>query len=254
MLLLSTTATAAKKATKTSATVTPQQGVMTTGASTTTQKRDSSWTYFTLPEWYIVDVTKDLGAFMDHTPWFNYPFFKVIGQFWWLLLQEMFIVLRKHGWAAALFSEYVLMDVVIGIILTLLFFLLAVLAVIPRWMYGAGGGDGTGAVPQIQAMIMTGTKTGATVMLPRYVPFTATVTEMALAGKEFISIAGCSDIQVVVRATDATTSCKISGVVRLFDFAALPSQGCEDLVALSVHVPQLATLARTVPIVRAYDF
>jgi len=90
-------------------------------------------TWHTLTEWLLVDVPTRYGAFLEHTPWFDYPYLAVVGLFWRLFAREAAIAWRKHGFLSGLWNEYTVMNVVIGGVLTAVFVQLAVLAIYPRW-------------------------------------------------------------------------------------------------------------------------
>jgi SAM-dependent methyltransferase len=90
-------------------------------------------TWHTLTEWLLVDVPTRYGAFLEHTPWFDYPYLAVVGLFWRLFGREAAIAWRKHGFRGGLCNEYTIMNIVIGGVLTAVFVQLAVLAIYPRW-------------------------------------------------------------------------------------------------------------------------
>ncbi len=93
-------------------------------------------TFFTLPEWFLVDVMKRYGSYMEHTPWYEFPYWREILLFWSLALQEFLQVRKRQGFSGALFNSYFLMILVLGGIITMLFTQLGVLAIVPWFIYG----------------------------------------------------------------------------------------------------------------------
>lgn len=92
-------------------------------------------TYYTLPEWYSVDIVREYWAFLNHTPWFEFPNLRVIGNFWKMFYHESRHVRKNHGIMAAYFSEYFIMNAVIGSVTSFVFLQMALLAIGPRMVY-----------------------------------------------------------------------------------------------------------------------
>ena len=36
--------------------------------------KNAEYTWFKLPEWLQVEIVKIFGSYMDHTPWYQFPF------------------------------------------------------------------------------------------------------------------------------------------------------------------------------------
>eukprot|EP00927_Polykrikos_kofoidii_P039712 TRINITY_DN34044_c0_g1_i1.p1 TRINITY_DN34044_c0_g1~~TRINITY_DN34044_c0_g1_i1.p1 ORF type:complete len:1636 (-),score=267.52 TRINITY_DN34044_c0_g1_i1:22-4929(-) len=75
------------------------------------------FTWFKQNEWMQVEIVQHFGAFMEHTPWFRYPFLQLMGTYFSVLLQEVKVVMRKHGIGQALASEGFMTSLVPGIVM-----------------------------------------------------------------------------------------------------------------------------------------
>lgn len=93
--------------------------------------------FFNLPEWLIVELVELFGESLHETPWFRFPFMAVLALFWRLVAVETREVVRGYGLGAALGSDGLLMDVVIGLILTFMFLQMQLMALPLRLLYGA---------------------------------------------------------------------------------------------------------------------
>jgi len=93
-------------------------------------------THYRLPEWMLVDVCKEFASFLDHTPWYKFPYLSYIGLYLKLVFVEMISAMEKHGFMAAVFSNGLLMDTIIGIVLIVMFLQLFVLSLPLRMIFG----------------------------------------------------------------------------------------------------------------------
>jgi len=88
----------------------------------------SSNSYFELPEWFLVDLPAVLGQYLSHTPFYKFPYIKIIQLFWKLVILELQTVYRKRGILSCI-SMGLVMNTVIGSVLTILFMQLYVVSV-----------------------------------------------------------------------------------------------------------------------------
>lgn len=149
--------------------------------------------YQTLTEWYLVDVAKEYGNFLEHTPYFSYPYFKIIKQFWTLWSKSLMLLWAKEGFWS-LFSEYTLMNFVIGIILTFVFVQLSILSFIPRLMYSDDDYD--------EQKIYGYTNNNKLIKLPRYKKFTQGLLDLADVEDGLKEISGQNELLVKIRIND----------------------------------------------------
>lgn len=196
--------------------------------------RDLGQSYLTLPEWYLVDVAKDYGKFLEHTPWFGYPYWKSISLFWKNWYRSTMVTYNKCGFRQAFLSPYTLMNGVIGSVVTGIFGQLSLLAVVPRLMYPLSEAPGVERigmlVVDVDNKIMSlddrisikeefahGIKYIET---PRYLPFNEIIKKMAFANIEILEIAGQKEIQFKVRVLKATPDLcfQIPGLEKLYEY------------------------------------
>ncbi|KTD68211.1 hypothetical protein Lste_1369 [Legionella steelei] len=85
-------------------------------------KRKLYQTYLTATEWRNVEMSEEYAAFLQKDkPFYRYPFFKQIYVFWQVFFQSYWAARKKHGHLELLFSEYMLMNLFIGINCTIEF-------------------------------------------------------------------------------------------------------------------------------------
>eukprot|EP00761_Pharyngomonas_kirbyi_P001944 gb/GECH01001948.1/.p1 GENE.gb/GECH01001948.1/~~gb/GECH01001948.1/.p1 ORF type:complete len:1428 (+),score=196.76 gb/GECH01001948.1/:1-4284(+) len=77
-------------------------------------------TYFRLPEWMLVRMTQQLGEYMNHTVWYEFPFFKYIVLYWRILGLEFESAANEHSTFSALTCYGFWMNIVIGLVFTII--------------------------------------------------------------------------------------------------------------------------------------
>jgi len=81
-------------------------------------KRDIIQTYLTSPEWHNVDVAQEYGSFINHTPFYEFPYMKSVLSYWKVFLSSWNIARKKKGIVAATLSQYTIMNLFIGASMT----------------------------------------------------------------------------------------------------------------------------------------
>ncbi len=85
-------------------------------------KRNLYQTYLTAPEWRNVEMSEEYAAFLKKdNPFYRYPFFKQLYVFWNVFFQSYAAARKEHGHLELIFSEYMLMNLFIGLNTTLEF-------------------------------------------------------------------------------------------------------------------------------------
>jgi hypothetical protein len=85
-------------------------------------KRNLYQTYLTATEWRNVEMSEEYAAFLQKdNPFYRYPFFYQIFVFWKVFFQSYSAAHKEHGHLQLIFSEYMLMNLFIGINCTLEF-------------------------------------------------------------------------------------------------------------------------------------
>lgn len=230
--------------------------------------RPLSQTYYTLPEWMSVDIVKEYGKFMEHTPYYEYPYWYTIGQYWKVFIREGIIVYKKCGLSEALFSSYFMMNTVVGLQTTFMFGTMSLLSLPVRLMY-SGLEDTTINMtinnshhnlttidPRIK--IINKDDTITKIKVPRYVPFMEIVLKLARNNIKIDNIAGNKEIQMklLVNKEIHGDFIHMKGTTSfIFDNQILPQTGCTYLlqydliptskyqnVAISVDIEKLHTV------------
>lgn len=96
------------------------------------------WNWYKLPEWMQVEICQIFGEFLEHTPWFRFPYMRFIGTYFKTLFKEAKVVQDMYGFKKAFGASFLTMAVP-GILMTGLFAQLEMLAAPVRYMYSAEG-------------------------------------------------------------------------------------------------------------------
>ena len=214
-------------------------------------ERELVATYLTPIECRSVDELQNLSSFLNHTPWYQYPYLKSIGSFWKHTAANTQAARRLCGTQQAFFSSAAITNFFIGSVMTGLYAQLSLLSVGPRLMYSLPGNADALTIKAIvygpseklltfepsKTKIIKRYKTGITLIeLPRYLPFTELIQKLAEQDIAIIEIAGHKEICVQIETPNSTASftppaeCTI-----LHATPALP--GKESSPRLEVKVP-----------------
>ena len=82
---------------------------------------DGAWTWFKLNEWMQVEILDELAKSLEHTPWYRFPFMEFMKTYFDVFQRECRIVQDKYGMIQAYGSIPFLIDLVPGIVMTILF-------------------------------------------------------------------------------------------------------------------------------------
>ena len=89
---------------------------------------NGAYNWYKLSEWLQIDMVKIFGNYMEHRPWFLYPFMDMIKSYFTVLQEEAMIVYGKYGIQKAILSGAFVTSFVPGITMLLLYAQLALLA------------------------------------------------------------------------------------------------------------------------------
>lgn len=169
-------------------------------------------TYHTLPEWFSVDIVKKYWEFLNHTPWFDFPYIRTIMLFFKLINDETSYIRKRYGYRKAYLNSYFLMNTVISLVTSFVFLQLSVLAIIPSMMYTRD----SNAPPEVRTAVVKGLDIDncdkrinvlknsgdyTLVEIPRYTVFNEIVMNLVKSDVVFNSIAGQKRIQIKVKAS-----------------------------------------------------
>ncbi|KAF2073892.1 hypothetical protein CYY_004780 [Polysphondylium violaceum] len=76
--------------------------------------------HYKLPEWMQVEMVQVFGEFMNHTPWYRFPFISVLKSYFEVLFKEFGKVSQKTGIMQALGDQGFITDLVPGVVMSLI--------------------------------------------------------------------------------------------------------------------------------------
>ncbi|TEB18997.1 oxidoreductase [Perkinsus sp. BL_2016] len=250
----------------------------------TAAQEDSTTSYYRLPEWVLVRVTQIYANFLNHTPWYRFPYIKFTLLYWKLVLFAYLSAARFRDPLRAATNIGLIMDVIIGVVLTLLFAQLWVLAIPLRLLYGGENpseGESSQLLvtvpshstvdwPRIDSRIQwqsLGTKNNSSLFLltiPKHIPFTEILLKISHSVEhiQLIEISGQRDdmqIEVTVDKKNAINPLKrLAGARYLYDYQ-YPTDPTTTYCALSVNINQLFEVLaelqnHSAKVLQIYDF
>jgi FAD/FMN-containing dehydrogenase/SAM-dependent methyltransferase len=172
-------------------------------------ERPGLQTYLTAPEWQNVRVSQAYGDFIEHTPFYEFPYFSEVANFWQVFGHSWSAARRDYSFWEVASSEYTLMNCFIGVMMTTEYTLKGVISAPFAWLYGkeeykeastihllAKEVDKKTLDPRARIVERYPNEGVYHMEIPRYKPFTEILLDLAEAGTEFITIAGQSRIQI----------------------------------------------------------
>ncbi len=170
--------------------------------------RDNMQTYLTSPEWLNVDTSQEYSKFINHTPFYEYPYIQNTKAYWKVFYHSCRLAAQKKGKFAVLTSPYTTMNLFIGAMMSLEYGAKSLISLPIRWM-------NSGIEPAtIQLLIkdpqqeLTILKNRITVLeqypkagmqlieIPRYKEFLDIMLKLADTHITIVEIAGNKDIQL----------------------------------------------------------
>ena len=118
------------------------------GATRDLHGGDGEFTWYKLNEWMQVEILEVMAASLDHTPWYRFPFFEVLGVYFDVLRTESDLVAAKYGPVKAYASMAFVTDLVPAIVMSALFAQLHLMAMPLRAALGGEGYLEDGADPE----------------------------------------------------------------------------------------------------------
>jgi len=98
-------------------------------------KRNMEYTLFTLPEWFIVEYTKNYGKFMETTVYYEFPYMYTMITFIKLVRGIIKQSIKEVGYINTFTSSGLMMTTVLGSIFVTQLLFLSIMSVGPRWLY-----------------------------------------------------------------------------------------------------------------------
>ena len=237
-----------------------------------TDVRDLLQTYLTEPEWYNVDITQKYASLINHTPFFEFPYFSSISTYWKIYLSSFLVAARKQGILATLTSSYNLMNLFIGTTMSVEYAAKSIISIPVRWMY-SGQEDHTiqvmlkdpsyelQSIDQDIGIVSEDTDIQIKlVTMPRYKKFTSIMEKLADSQIELYEIAGQKQIACKVRYQKTLHNrCQdISGCMPEYSWS-IPTESDHLYATLTVQVDKLKQVIkelenRNIELIYIHDF
>lgn len=172
--------------------------------------RDLMQTYLTTPEWVNVDVAQEYGNFINHTPFYEFPWMQSVASYWKAFARAYKTAATKRGILPVIASPYTLMNLFIGITMSIEHAAKACISAPLRWMYSGAESEILQALvydPRNELCTFDSTITIVEqyddnlvrVTLPRYKLFLQVMKRLPETALEFKEIAGQKEIQCKVK-------------------------------------------------------
>jgi len=234
-------------------------------------KRPLCQTYLTMPEWFSVDIIKEYGDFMEHTPWYDYPYGQIIIKYWKLFFYGIYTSISKCGVSQTFGSwSYIFMNIIIGIMVTIMFIQLGLLSIIPSFFYHLPGNN---EIEKIQMMIVNDNNVNlkdidntikiihtenkySIIETMRYKKFLDIVLKLINNKIDIVEIAGQTEIQARVTGNDTLKDklLKMDDIDILYEYKMFDESNEKD-VMLNIKVNKICELvANNINIKHIYDY
>jgi SAM-dependent methyltransferase len=169
-------------------------------------------TYMTSLEWALVKEAKDYANFIEHTPFYDYRYFRRVGNLWKTFLTSWRSATKRDSRMDVIQSEYMSMNLFMLFFVTTEYSLKGIISWPISWFYSAESNQEVGEVSliiydplenlaktnddRIIVDLVDYDSNYKRVILPRYLPFTDLLQKLAQNSVQFVSIAGNSHIQL----------------------------------------------------------
>lgn len=237
---------------------------------TKTYEKDISQTYLTSPEWHNVDIAQEYGKFINHTPFYEFPYMESVSSYWKVFLKSWNAARKKRGLLPATLSSYTLMNLFIGITMSVEFAAKSAMS-LPLRMAFSGAENETIAmivsdpkneIEDIDERITVDKKIGEHLKLvnvPRYKEFFAIIQKLQDSSIIIHEIAGQKTIQCKVRyKKGALAFTQGIGYLKEYEWG-IPTQPAYRYAALSVDVDRIRDVIKDlmgygIEIMHIHDF
>lgn len=177
-------------------------------------KRHTLQTFLTAPEWFNVDSAQSYGAFLDHSPWYDFPFLKNIEIYWYIFGQSFKQARATNSLYEILIeNDYFWTCMVIGVFMTTEYTIKAMLGSVVQFL-NAGTYDETITITvqglsdkflsnlSNRIIILEKIDDITVLKVARYETFQKVIALLSDDEGKIIEIAGQKIIQVKVKALD----------------------------------------------------
>lgn len=163
-------------------------------------------TYLTGPEWQNVRSAQRYSAFIEHTPFYSFPYFSEIGTFWRVYANSWQAARAHYSFWEVATTEYTLMNTFIGVMNTIEYTIKGIISAPIRWYFTSDAIKEATHIHLIATLPSPPTHPEINVLqhadhtyhleIPRYKKATQLLQEIALQNGDFSSISGQTMIQI----------------------------------------------------------
>lgn len=226
-------------------------------------QRQLMQTYLTAPEWCNVRATRAYADFIQHTPFFKFPFFEQVGTFWRVFGHSWSAARQYNSFKEVATSEYTIMNLFIGATMTAEFAAKGLISFPVNLIYGdqqqrqeletlhllvdSGERDLLEIDERIE-VLETFSSTGLQhIQIPRYSVTAEILSKFAKNRVHFINIAGQKRIQIDALVDRETTlDLPADGGCKILYVNQSPEDRRKNIFTLDVKVDRLGFLLQKI--------
>lgn len=213
-------------------------------------------TRLTNAEWFNVDISQEYGNFINHTPFYNFPWLTSVATYWKIFGKSWKLATTERGVVHTLMSSYTLMSLFIGVTMTIEYAVKAAISWPIRALYNEDPAPIQVIVHDPQNQLETlddniivkqwDTKTHFKVAtFPRYKLFFDVITKLEKSSITLLEIAGNKTMQVKIRynKNNDFNFNDVAGCKHEYSWD-IPTQPSYTYSALTVEVSQLKNIVK----------
>lgn len=223
--------------------------------------RDSVQGDLSSPEWINVDAAQEYGSFINHTPFYEFPYMASVAAYWKVFGHSWHLATQKQGALKTLFSPYTLMNLFIGTTMTIEYAAKSIISLPLRLAYSGAEDltitmimrDPAHKLEKLDAHItvLSSDDIFTVIRMPRYKEFVRIVQKIAQDPSiQFVEIAGQREINVKVRFSAHqpfdTIINTLSGCKQQYTWR-LPTQPAYTYAVITIPLNQLSTAIKQLP-------
>ncbi len=233
--------------------------------------RDLSNSYLTSTEWYNVDISQEYANFINHTPFYEFPYFKSIKTYWQIFFNSWKSAAKNDSHINILLSEHTLMNLFIGITMSIEYGIKGLISAPMRLLFSGEESKVIKAIiydPKneilkvsdnikiINSDINSNIKT---IEIPRYKEFLKILIKISETDINIKEIAGQKQIQFKVKTVNKSPEFDcIDGCHKEYSWKSV-SQPENIITVLTVEIPKINNVIRklydeNVEILYIHDF
>jgi SAM-dependent methyltransferase len=223
------------------------------------EKRPLIQTYLSTPEWFNVDAAQEFATFIEHTPFYQFPYIDMVRSYWKTFADSYKVAARERGHWKVLTSSYTLMNLFVGVTMSCEYGVKSLISAPIRWMYSQHEPTTIAVIVQdlknelqtsnlqYQSCRVVG-EHDYLIEIPRYKGFLRFIRQLANTSISIKEVAGQAQIQYKVRYKDPSATMRTIACLQgcHHEYAwTLPTQPEYTYAALTVQVSEMTTVLRS---------